>query len=162
LTTDPNKGNPMNDLLTAARDALAAQPFSVMMGTEMVSYGDGAVALRLPITDQIKQGRGFVHGGVLAYLADNALTFAAALSLGGGVLTAEIKINYLRPAVGQTLIARAWTLSAGKTQCVSRCDVFAVQDGVEKLCAAAQGTVLKAQASDDVASPPHAANGGVA
>jgi uncharacterized protein (TIGR00369 family) len=143
----------MNDLLAAGRDALASQPFSVMMGTEVVAYGDGAVELRLPITDQIKQGRGFVHGGVLAYLADNALTMAAALSLGGGVLTAEIKINYLRPAVGQTLIARAWTLSAGKTQGGSRCDVFALQDGLEKLCAAAQGTVLKAQAQPDAGTP---------
>jgi uncharacterized protein (TIGR00369 family) len=136
------------ELLLAGRAALATQPFSVMLGTQVVSYGDGAVELHLLITDQLKQGRGFVHGGVVAYLADNALTMAAAFSMGGGVLTAEIKVNYLRPALGHTLVARAWTLNAGRTQGVSRCDVFALHDGVEKLCAAAQGTILKAPAPE--------------
>jgi uncharacterized protein (TIGR00369 family) len=133
----------MTELLAIARQVLAAQPFSVLVGTEVTRYADGAVELRLPIGDMIKQQHGFVHGGVLAYLADNALTMAAGLAMGGGVLTAEMKINYLKPAVGDMLIARAWTLTAGRSQGVSRCDVFAVVDGVEKLCAAAQGTILK-------------------
>jgi uncharacterized protein (TIGR00369 family) len=133
----------MTDLLTIAREVLASQPFSVHLGTQVEKFGDGEVELRLLVQDSIKQQHGFVHGGVLAYLADNALTMAAGLSMGGGVVTAEMKINYLRPAVGEMLIARAWTLSAGRSQGVSRCDVFVVQDGNERLCAAAQGTVMK-------------------
>jgi uncharacterized protein (TIGR00369 family) len=89
----------------------------------------------------------------VAYLADNALTIAAGLSMGGGVLTAEMKINYLRPAVGDVLIARAWTISHGRSQGVSRCDVFAVKDGAERLCAAAQGTVMKSHTNLEVAPP---------
>lgn len=61
-----------------------------------------------------------------------------------------MKINYLKPAVGDMLIARAWTLTAGRSQGVSRCDVFAVVDGVEKLCAAAQATILKSHTRSGV------------
>lgn len=135
----------MTDLLELGRHVIASQPFSVLVGTQVTRYGDDAVELLLPITEGLKQQHGFVHGGVLAYLADNALTMAAGLTMGGGVLTLEMKINYLKPAIGDHLIARAVTISAGRNQGVSRCDVFAVKDGVEKLCAAAQGTIMKAR-----------------
>ena len=60
----------------------------------------------------------------------------------GNVVTLEMKINYLRPATGDMLIARADTISSGKRQAVCQCQIFAVADGEEKLCAAAQGTIV--------------------
>ena len=138
------------DPLAIGRTILAAQPFSVLVGTIMTSYGDGAVELRMPITERVLQHHGFVHGGVVGYLADNALTFAAGLAMGGGVLTAEMKINYLRPAEGTGLIARGSTLRAGRVQAVSRCEVYAVDEqGRETMCAAAQGTVTRARGLRD-------------
>lgn len=134
----------MTETLAVGRAILDAQPFSRLLGTEMTHYADGAVELRLPLTEQLKQQHGFAHGGVVAYLADNALTFAAGLSMGGGVLTAESKVNMMRPAVGEVLIARAKTLSFGRTQGVARCEIYTVRDGAEILCAAGQGTVLRA------------------
>lgn len=56
-------------------------------------------------------------------------------------MTSEFKINYLRPALGERLIARAQVVYAGKTHAVSRCDIYARRDGEEKLCACAQGTI---------------------
>lgn len=133
----------MNDMLTIGRGILAAQPFSVDQGTEMIDFAPGQVTLRLPITEQHKQQHGFVHGGVIAYLADNALTFAGGSVLGDG-LTLEMKLNYMRPGVGAALIAKAEVLSSGKSQAVCRCDVFAEDDsGTQKLIAAAQGTIAK-------------------
>lgn len=134
----------MTDTLAIGRAILDAQPFSRLLGTEMTHYADGSVELRLPLTDQLKQQHGFAHGGVVSYLADNAMTFAAGLAMGGGVLTAECKVNLMRPAVGDALIARAQTLSFGRTQGVARCEIYAVRDGAETLCAAGQGTVLRA------------------
>ena len=75
---------------------------------------------------------------------DNALTFAGGTVL-KGVLTLEMKINYTRPGVGERLIARAEVLSFGRTQAVCHCKIYAVKDGNEKLCAAAQGTIVSAQ-----------------
>ncbi|MDF3888254.1 PaaI family thioesterase, partial [Cupriavidus basilensis] len=59
------------------------------------------------------------------------------------VVTSEYKINYLRPAIGEMLIARAECLSRGRQQAVVRCDVFVLKDGEEKLCAVAQGTIAR-------------------
>ena len=134
----------MTSPIDIGRAVLAAQPFSVLLGTEMTAYGEGGVELRLAITDAIRQQHGFAHGGVLAYLADNALTFAGGFVMGGGVLTADLKLNYVRPGIGQLLIARATAVGAGKTQAVCRGEVYAVDQGVEKVCLIAQGMVLRA------------------
>ena len=133
----------MPPLLEIGQRILAAQAFSQLLGTEMTVYDEGGVELILPVTDAIRQQHGFVHGGVVAYLADNALSFAGGLALGGGALTSEIKVNFIRPATGDRLVARANSLSAGRKQAVSRCEIYAVSDGLERLCAAAQGTIAK-------------------
>ncbi|CAM3217263.1 PaaI family thioesterase [Corallococcus sp. ZKHCc1 1396] len=134
----------MDDLQEFARQVFASQPFSQFLGAQLASCGPGTAELRLPVVDQLKQQHGFVHGGVLSYLADNAITFAGGLALGGNALTSEYKINYVRPAQGTLLIARAQAKSAGKRQAVCQCEIFAVQDGEEKLCAVALGTVVAA------------------
>ncbi len=134
----------MQTPLERARAILAAQPFSRLLGTEMTEYGEAGVELRLALTDVLRQQHGFAHGGVLAYLADNALTFAGGFAMGGGVLTADLKLNYVRPAVGQVLIARATVMTAGRTQAVCRGEVIVLNEGVEKVCLIAQGMVLRA------------------
>ena len=125
----------------AAQAALRAQPFSVLLGAELISFDSTSVELRVPITSQVKQQHGFVHGGVISYAADNALTFAGGAALGPAVVTSEFKINYLRPAKGEILVARATVIHAGRNQAVCQCQVFAVADGEEVLCAVAQGTI---------------------
>lgn len=134
----------MEDLQEFARQVFASQPFSQFIGAQLASAGPGTAELRLGIVDHLKQQHGFVHGGVLSYLADNAITFAGGLALGGNALTSEYKINYLKPAVGSLLIARAHAKAAGKRQAVCQCEIFAVKDGAETLCALAQGTVVSA------------------
>jgi uncharacterized protein (TIGR00369 family) len=135
----------MPDLLPLARAVLAQQPFSVLLGTEVMAVEAGRCELALDVKPALLQQNGFVHGGVLGYLADNALTYAGGSALAAPPVTSEMKINYLRPAVGERLIARAQAVSAGRVQAVARCDVFVLRDGVEKLCAVAQGTVVRLQ-----------------
>jgi uncharacterized protein (TIGR00369 family) len=130
-------------LLQFGRDVLAQQPFSVLLGVELTHLMPGHVELQLPLRDDLKQQHGFAHGGVLSYLADNALTYAGATAMRVPVVTSEFKINYVRPAKGERLIARAKAESVGKTQSVCRCEVYAVAGGAEKLCALAQGTIVK-------------------
>ena len=127
--------------LAMGREVLAKQPFSTLIGAQLVALSPGHCELQVPITDAVKQQHGFVHGGVLSYAADNALTYAGGTALRVPVVTSEFKINYLRPALGERLIARAEAVHTGKSQAVCRCDVFVLQDGVEKLCAVAQGTI---------------------
>lgn len=131
----------MTDLLDRARGALHAQPFSMLLGAELTHVGTRDLTLCLPVRDELRQQHGFVHGGVLSYLADNALTFAGALALGPKVVTGEYKINYLRPAVSGVLLARAQVVYASRNQATCQCSVFVVDAGEEKLVAVAQGTI---------------------
>ncbi|MFL6719386.1 MAG: PaaI family thioesterase [Burkholderiaceae bacterium] len=133
----------MGDLLDQAREALNAQPFTRLVGATLEKMDGESVVLILPLRDDLKQQHGFAHGGVLSYLADNALAIAGSGGLGRPVLTSEFKINFVRPAVGTALVARANVIHAGKRQAVCRCDVFARDVGIEKLVATAQGTITK-------------------
>lgn len=134
----------MNDLQEFARQVFESQPFSQFIGAQLKSAGPENADLIIPIVDHLKQQHGFVHGGVISYLADNAITFAGGLALGGNALTSEFKINYLKPAVGSLLVARAHARSAGKRQAVCQCEIYVVEDDEEMLCAIAQGTVVSA------------------
>jgi acyl-CoA thioesterase len=114
------------------------------MGTELTKFETGIAELSLDLEEHHKQQHGFAHGGVVSYLADNALTFAGGSVLGDS-LTLEFKINYVRPALGETLIARARITASGRQQAVCHCDIYAINDGEEKLCATAQGTIWKTE-----------------
>ncbi len=133
----------MDEILPIGRQILASQPFSVLVGAELTAFSPGRVELTVPITPQLKQQHGFVHGGVIGYAADNALSFAGGSVLGPAILTSEYKINYLRPALGAALIARATVIYSSKTQAVCRCEIFAAAEGKEDLCAVAQGTIVR-------------------
>ena len=140
----------MDAFLKLGKEVLASQPFSKLVGAELTRFSPGHVELIIKITDQLKQQHGFVHGGVISYAADNALTFVGGSVLGPAVVTSEYKINYLRPAIGNELIARATVVYSSKTQAVCRCDMYVVSEGKETLCAVSQGTIAKiGQASGD-------------
>src|SRR6185369_3934262 len=83
--------SPSPDLLTWGREVLAKQPFSVLLGAQLDVFEEGRAQLSVPMAGKLLQQNGFVHGGVLAYLADNALTYAGGSALGHAVLTSEFK-----------------------------------------------------------------------
>ncbi len=129
-----------------AQQVLDAQPFSKHLGTRITRFDPELSELVLDVRPEHKQQNGFVHGGVVSYLADNTLTFAGGTVLGTNVLTSEFKINYVRPSIGQRLIARGTPIYAGKRQAVCECRIYAVNEGEEKLCAVAQGTIVNLDA----------------
>ncbi|MFF1609278.1 PaaI family thioesterase [Amycolatopsis sp. NPDC058278] len=130
--------------LAAARAGLASQPFSRLLGARLTEFCEGAATLELDIREELEQQNGYLHGGVLAYAADNALTFAAGTVLGPALLTAGFTIDYLRPAVGVTLRARAVVVRAGRSGATCRCDLYTVDSsGAATLCAAAQGSARR-------------------
>ena len=139
MSTEPTP----EQFLAHGQAFLAQQAFSRLLGAELTALRRGHCQLELPVRDDLLQNNGFVHGGAVSYLADNALTYAGGTAMAVPVVTGEFKINYVRPAVGQRLIARADAVAVSKSQAVCRCDVFAVNDGVEKLCAVAQGTIAR-------------------
>lgn len=132
------------EMLIRGQQVLSQQPFSALLGARLDAFSPGLAELSVPVAPGLLQQHGFVHGGVLSYLADNALTFAGGSVLGDSV-TSEFKINYLRPAKdAERLLAVATVVGSGKTQAVCRCDIFVLRGAERTLCAAAQGTIRKA------------------
>ena len=133
----------MEDMLAWGRRILASQPFSVLLGAELLAFQEGSVELKVPLRAELQQQHGFVHGDVISYAADNALTYAGGSALGPSVVTSEFKINYVRPAMGEYIVARATVIHAGKNQAVWRCDVYVSSNHNESECATAQGTIAR-------------------
>jgi uncharacterized protein (TIGR00369 family) len=136
------------ELRLLAEEIFRAQAFSQALGAELAEVGPGAATIRMPVRPDLLQQHGYVHGGVLSYLADNAIAFAGGLALGGDALTAEFKINYIRPGTGAQLSAKATAIATTRRQSVCHCAVYAITDsGEERLIALAQGTIVGAPAS---------------
>jgi uncharacterized protein (TIGR00369 family) len=106
------------------------------LGIRLESVGAGTCETTLQVQERLRQQHGFVHGGVIATLADHT-TGGAARSVSGerDVLTVEFKINYLRPARGDRLHCTATVLRAGRTAIVAEALVFAGPPEQEELVA---------------------------
>ena len=133
---------PMIDIEDEARKILAAQPFSNVLGAEVVRVNEEFAEFRIPIREELKQHYGSVHGGAVAAAADIALTFAGACKFKAPVLTSGFTINFLEPARGDVLIARGRVTHHGRSQAVCQCDVFTGEGPDQKRCATALGTVV--------------------
>jgi len=63
--------------------------------------------------------------------------------LARGSFTSEFKINYVRARHRRFPRGARHGVHAGASQAVCRCDVYVSTDGAERLCATAQGTIVK-------------------
>jgi uncharacterized protein (TIGR00369 family) len=123
------------------RDSLGQQGFMSHIGAELAELARGSCTLAVDRRPELLQQHGFFHGGVTAFLVDNATTIAAATSRGQPALTAEYKLNLLSPAAGERLICRARVIKPGRQVAVVAADVYCVIDGVEKHAATALASI---------------------
>lgn len=125
--------------------SFARQPFMAFLGVELAEVAPGRVVLKLPRKVALTQQHGFIHGGVVATLADVAGGYAGNSLMGAddSVLTVEFKLNLVAPAQGDGLVARGEVVRAGRTLTVTRADVFALTGGREVLCATALQTLMR-------------------
>ncbi len=96
-------GNPDPDFAAIAqriRESVGRQGFMIHVGAELYELGRGTCTLAVDRRPELLQQHGLFHGGVTAFLVDNATTIAAATSRGQAALTAEYKLNLLSPASG--------------------------------------------------------------
>ncbi len=91
------------------RDSFARQPFMDHVGARMTTIKPGICEISLDHNKALTQQHGFFHGGLVGSLIDSAAGYAA-FSLypeKSTVLTVDMKVNFLKPASGDLLIARA-------------------------------------------------------
>jgi uncharacterized protein (TIGR00369 family) len=117
--------------------------FPKSAGMRLVSAEPGRVTMALAKRPDLTQFFGHFHGGVVAGLADHAAGACATSSMPDGKLavTIEIKVNFLSPADGEEIIARAETIQAGSTIVVVKVEVISQKAGTERVCAFATATM---------------------
>ncbi|KAB2911632.1 MAG: PaaI family thioesterase [Hyphomicrobiaceae bacterium] len=131
-------------LAAAIRKALDAQGFHKLVGAEVVDVAPGEATLALDRRPEVLQQAGLFHGGVIAYLVDNATTVAAATVVDRArqsVLTAEYKLNIVAPARGDRLVCRATVLKRGRMLTVVEAKVHCRSGAEEKLTAVALASI---------------------
>jgi uncharacterized protein (TIGR00369 family) len=150
-TTDPD----FAPIATRIRNNLGRQGFMNLVGAELSELTRGSCALVVDRRPELLQQHGMFHGGVTAFLVDNATTIAAVTSRGQTALTAEYKLNLLSPATGERLICRARVIKPGRQLAVVAADVFCVIDGVEKHTATALASIamLDEKAAARISNP---------
>jgi uncharacterized protein (TIGR00369 family) len=135
-------------------DSFARQPIMKLIGARLALVAPGVVEITLPYRADLLQQNGYLHAGIITTIADSACGYAAytLMPAGSNVLSVEFKVNLLRPAQGETFVARAEVIKAGRTLTVVRADVFASTGEDKVLVATMQGTMIRTGAgltSDD-------------
>ena len=103
------------------------------IGTKIVEVEHGRLVLEGNMTGEahgFPTSRGtIVHGGAIATLADEALASVAftAAEEGETTVTADLKVDFLRPAVPGRLLARATVRH--RTRRLAFCEATVEQDG---------------------------------
>lgn len=125
--------------------SFARQTLMATFGAELVSAGGGRAMIRAPLAPHLLQQHGAAHAAFAFGIGDSAGGYAA-LSLmpeGAEVMTVEMKINLLAPAVGTALEALGEVVRAGRRLTVVRAEVTALgSDGARKVVALLQGTMI--------------------
>ena len=119
------------DLKETFEHLTTARGFTKESGFRIRSFEEGRVDIEVAPKEELVQFMGFVHAGVVTGLADHAAgaAYASVLAEGQACLTIELKINFMKPAKGDMLVAEAKVISPGKSIGVVHSEVFAETDG---------------------------------
>jgi uncharacterized protein (TIGR00369 family) len=124
-------------------EAVNAKGFSGAAGFRVVAVQPGSAEVALARRDDLLQFFGHFHGGVITALADQAAGIAVTSSLPQGRIgvTLELKVNFLEPARGTELLARAKTLKITGSIGVATVEIFSKDGASETLCAFCTATM---------------------
>ncbi|MGR3616799.1 MAG: PaaI family thioesterase [Paracoccaceae bacterium] len=129
---------------TRIKDSFARQSLMATFGAELYRVEKGAIEISAPILPTSLQQHGAAHAGLTFAIGDSAAGYSALSMMGQDVevMTAEMKINLLAPAVGDFLIARGRVIKPGRRLIVVSSEVFSHTAKAEKLVAIMQGTMV--------------------
>ncbi|MDB5768941.1 MAG: thioesterase superfamily protein [Collimonas fungivorans] len=138
----------MNEMQERIAASFRSQGLMATLGAQLVSVVDGEVQIELPFSTQLSQQRGYVHAGAITSIVDSACGYAALTRAPSGcdVVTAEFKINFVRPAIGERFLAIGKVQTSGKLLTVCTGEVRALSETAWKVVAIMQATIVNVPA----------------
>src|SRR2546425_3016357 len=135
--------SPRSDFSRHVRASFRRQKIMRLFQARISRLERGLVEISAVNRPDLEQQDGYVHAGALVALADSAGGYAA-LSLlpsGSRVLSVEVKLNFLRPAVGNLIRGRGKVRKIGRTIAVCKIEAMTKQDWKWVTCARGSQTI---------------------
>jgi 1,4-dihydroxy-2-naphthoyl-CoA hydrolase len=111
------------------------------LAIEMEQAGDGVVKGRLPVTDEVRQPYGLVHGGAILTLAESLTSFGTWTAVkddGQLALGQEINASLMRPITEGYVNGTATVRRRGRTAWIWEVEIT---DDDGRLCALVRATI---------------------
>ena len=97
------------------RELVGHMPFNNILGLRVARTHRDGVTVEIPLSGDLRNSAGILHGGVTATIADAAVGIAITHHFGGRrpSTTVDLKINYFRPIADGKVVARSRLLRIG-------------------------------------------------
>ncbi len=122
---------------------MEGQHFMRLLDLDLVEIEEGRTRAELSVKTKHKQQNGFLHGGVIATMADVVMGFAA-FSLvphEHHVVTGDLRVSFLSPSTSENVYAKGWVLKPGKKLHFCEAEIWEEQSGGNKLIAKASSSM---------------------
>ena len=115
------------------------------LNAQLAEVEKGRVKITCEFSEALTQQHGFFHAGVATSIVDSACGYAALTMMPENVevLTVEFKVNFIKPAKTDKLIAIGKVLQSGRTLTV--CEGYVYDSTEEKLIAKMTATLITVQ-----------------
>ena len=136
----------MDSIEQRVSDSFAAQGLMRTLGAELAMVADGEVHIAMPFSSELSQQHGYIHAGAITSIVDSACGYAGLTKAPQGheIVSAEFKINFLRPALGERFLAIGRVQSAGRSLavCTGEVRAFGLGSSDFKVVALMQATMV--------------------
>jgi uncharacterized protein (TIGR00369 family) len=105
-------------------DGFRDSPYHRFLGLEF-ALKDGVAEVRMPFREELVSDPDvpYLHGGVIASLLDTAGDYAVAAQLGRGVPTIDMRVDFLKTAGREPLVAEARVVKLGRSVAIADAEV---------------------------------------
>jgi uncharacterized protein (TIGR00369 family) len=98
------------------KNGRTANPFFCQMGIDVVSFGDGKAVLKMEVRPDMYNGVGWLQGGLLTALADEAMALAlyTRLDESEGIATISESTSFIKGVKSGIIVAEARVIKKGR------------------------------------------------
>lgn len=134
--------------MTAEKKALIEASFNrsetlQFYNATLIEVDTDFVSIKIPKQTMMTRKHGMFNGAMIASLVDVSSGYAAVSHHEDDcyVVTVELKVNYLRPAIGDYLLSKSYVVKGGKKISVIRTEIYAITETTGKETHAATSLV---------------------
>jgi uncharacterized protein (TIGR00369 family) len=117
----------MSYLEKIKKDGRSANPFFCLTGIDIVSAEPGTAVLTMPVRPDMHNGVGWLQGGMLVAVADEAMALALypLLEKNEGIATIAESTSFIRGVRKGTILAEARVIKKGRRVAFMEAEVWA-------------------------------------